>query len=216
MNDAPVFPFVIGPLRYDDAALEPFLSRQALLLHRMHHQAYMDRLNRLLQELPSLHGQSIESILRAPEAIPEAARAQVLFEGGGHANHQFLWKILARGEGQLPGGALADAIDEQYGGLDRLKTEFNRSAMQLDAQGWTFLVVNHPPHGALEVVSLRDNQSVLSIGKAGILCCDLWPHAYEQQYRVDRQRWLDAFWEMLAWDVATRRYEGIRAGAKVL
>jgi Fe-Mn family superoxide dismutase len=143
-------------------------------------------------------------------------RASVLHEAGGHANHQFFWKILGRGEGALPGGALALAIAEQFGSLGHLKEAFNHSATQLMGQGWTFLVIDRPPHGPLEIVSLPDNQSVLGIGKAGVLCCDLWSHAYAADYAQDRPMWLDAFWELVAWDVASHRFEGIRNGAKVL
>ena len=213
----PVFPFRVAPLRYAYDALEPAIDRVTLREHHdRHHQAYVDRLNALLANVPALHGQSIESILRNVDAVPNAIRGAVRHEGGGHANHQFFWKILGRDEGRLPSGGLANAIAERFGDLVHFKAAFSESALNMAGDGWTFLVVDKPPHGPLEIVSLPGNESVLSIGKAGVLCCDLWEHGYAGQYGGNKAGWLEVFWDVVAWDVASRRFDGIRNGAKIL
>jgi Fe-Mn family superoxide dismutase len=44
------------------------------------------------------------------------------FNGGGHINHSIFWTNLAplkAGGGQPPSGELADAINKQWGSLDK-------------------------------------------------------------------------------------------------
>jgi Fe-Mn family superoxide dismutase len=111
---------------------------------------------------------------------------------------------------------LERVISGQFGGLDQFKNAFKASAMNHEGNGWTFLVLDQPLNGKLEIISLPENQSVLSIGKLGILCCDLWEHAYNGHNRGGKAEWLDSFWEVVAWDVASRRLEGFRNGAKLM
>ena len=44
--------------------------------------------------------------------------------GGGFWNHDFFWKIMGPKGSTQPSGALKDAVDA-YGGLDKLKEDFN-------------------------------------------------------------------------------------------
>jgi superoxide dismutase, Fe-Mn family len=70
--------------------------------------------------------------------------------------------------------------------------------------GWVFLVGNRST-GRLEIMSLPDQDSVLLHGKAGLLCCDVWEHAYYLKYRNRRPNYLLTWWNVVAWDVVDER-----------
>jgi hypothetical protein len=61
-----------------------------------------------------------------------------------------------------------------------------------------FLVVN-PSRHCLEIVSLPNQDSVLAHGTPGLLCCDVWEHAYYLKYRNRRPEYLGAWWKVIAW-----------------
>ncbi|MBX9767024.1 MAG: hypothetical protein K2X47_07120, partial [Bdellovibrionales bacterium] len=90
------YPFSIPDLRYDYSALEPYLDRATLEIHHSkHHAGYVQKLNDAIRDEPLLHNLTIEEILRGIDKVPAKIRQVVIDQGGGHANHQFFWKILS-------------------------------------------------------------------------------------------------------------------------
>jgi Fe-Mn family superoxide dismutase len=129
--------------------------------------------------------------------VPETIRTAVRNNGGGHVNHQFFWDILGPRADGAPKGAIADAIKRDFG------------------SGWAFLVVNSSRH-RLEIVSLPNQDSVLVHGTPGLLCCDVWEHAYYVKYRNRRPDYLSAWWKVVAWDVVDERLRDVMAGSSPL
>lgn len=147
--------------------------------------------------------------------MPEAIRTAVQNNGGGHANHQFFWKILGPNAGGWPKGVIADAIKKDFGSFERFQSLFTDAAAKHFGSGWAFLVVN-PSTERLEIMSLPNQDSVLLHGKPGLLCCDVWEHAYYLKYRNRRPDYLHAWWNVVAWDIVDQRLEDIRAGKSQL
>ena len=216
-STTPVYPFVLPPLRFAYDALEPFFDRETLRLHHQrHHQAYIDNLNAVLQDYPQFHQMTIEKLLRHLNEVPEVIRTTVRNQGGGHANHQFFWKILTPAAAKVPTGDLAEAIARDFGSFEKLKTAFNEAGLKLFGSGWVFIVVEPKNDGKLKVSTTQNQDSVLLEGLPGLLCCDVWEHAYYLKYQNRRAEYLEAFWNVVDWDVVAKRLEGIRAGKKQL
>lgn len=206
----------IPPLRFAHDALEPYVSQAALKQrHEIVHRAYLDALNALLAAHPDIDRETVEDLLRGIEEVPAALRQQAAHLAGGHANHQFLWKILGPQQGPsaaAPAGGLAAAIDDAYGSFDGFKSAFARAALALPTEGWAFLSLSKPRTGDLEIVVLPGHGSVLPIAKPGILICDLWDH----MGHATRADWLEAYWHVVDWEVGEYRYQGLRDGKSIL
>jgi len=86
-------------------------------------------------------------------------------------------EILGPKAGESPKGAIADAITKAFGSFERFQSLFTDVAAKHFGSGWVFLV-GDPSTGRLEIMSLPDQDSVLLHGKSGLLCCDVWEHAY--------------------------------------
>lgn len=199
-------PFDLNPLGYDFGALEPHVPAASLRHHReIVHRAYIDALNRIVSEHPVLNDRSIEDILRGLDDVPAAVRQQVAYLGGGHANHQFLWKVVGPQTHPAPVGDLAVAIDAAFGSFAAFRDVFEQVAGSLGTEGWCFLSLSRPVSGDLEIVALPGNGSVLPIAKPGILICDLWDHGTGEAA-------FPAFWNIVDWTVCDRRLAGLRAG----
>jgi Fe-Mn family superoxide dismutase len=214
---APLGPYALPPLKFGHGDLAPVIDEETMRLHHdKHHQAYVDGVNAALARHPAWLGRTIEDVLRHLDEVPEDIRTIVRNQGGGHANHQFFWKILTpRGPGR-PSGDLGRAIDRDFGSYEAFKTKFEEAGTRLFGSGWAFLVVNPKENFRLEIITLPNQDSVLSIGRPGLLCCDLWEHAYYLTYRNRRADWLKAWWEVVHWDYVAERLDGIREGRKQL
>jgi superoxide dismutase, Fe-Mn family len=197
--------YKVPPLRFAYDALEPYIDAETMELHHdKHHQAYVDNVNKALEPYPHLADLTIEDLLCRLDQVPEPIRSAVRNQGGGHANHQFFWEILGPRAGDSPKGAIAAAITADFGSFERFQSLFTDVATKHFGSGWVFLVGNRST-GRLEIMSLPDQDSVLLHGKAGLLCCDVWEHAYYLKYRNRRPDYLRAWWNVVAWDVVDER-----------
>jgi Fe-Mn family superoxide dismutase len=205
--------FSLIPLLFEYEDFDGLIAPRVMRWHRESvHAQYMDAINALLAPLPQFSEKSIEEILSHPELLPASIRDNVMFFGGGYANHQFFWKILGRSDQTHPQGALAEAINTDFGGFEQFRAQFTQRALDLKGSGWAFLSLAAPRKPQLEIVVLPNNGSVLTLRKPGILVCDLWEHAYLDTFREDRSQWLDAYWSMLNWRMCETRYECLVAG----
>ena len=211
----PTFPFKLPPLRFGYDALEPHIDAKTMRLHHeVLHQSYIDRLNATIENVPSLHGLSIEAILRGLDQVPERIRTAVRNQGGGHANHQFFWKIIGPASTR-PHGPLLSAVNAEFGSVENLRVRFMEAALSRFGVGWVFLVLD-PASQRLEILSLPNHDSVLSIGKPGLLICDLWEHAYLFDYHNRRADYLKAFWNVIDWNVVGGRLAAFRGDARMV
>ena len=104
------------PFAYD--ALEPTIDTATMQIHHdKHHAAYVNNLNAALKGHPELTSLSVEDLISDLDAVPEAARAAVRNNGGGHANHTLFWEILTPGGSSEPTGNLSTAIVTTFGDL---------------------------------------------------------------------------------------------------
>src|SRR5258706_10861907 len=153
--------FTLPPLPYDHAALEPHIDTLTMQIHHgKHHQAYVTNLNNALKEHADLQGKSLEELLKGLNAVPEAIRMAVRNNGGGHYNHSTFWEIMKPGGSHLPTGALSEAINASFGGVDALKEKVNDAGAKRFGSGWSWLVVNNK--GVLEVVSTANQDCPIS------------------------------------------------------
>jgi Fe-Mn family superoxide dismutase len=208
----PTYPFILEPLPFAYDALEPYIDVATMQVHHdKHHQAYITHLNATLKGYPELHDFSIEELLRRHNEVPVIIRQTVHDQGGGHLHHQLFWKILKPGvAGTKPTGALAEAIDRDFGSFDAFKAKFVETGATHFASGWVFLVVNSVD-GKLEVLARPDHDSVLLENKTALLINDLWEHAYYLKYQSGRVDYLNAFWSVVNWEYVGQRLESVLA-----
>ena len=213
-QNAQTYPFQLPPLGYDYAALEPAIDAETMRLHHdKHHQAYIDKLNDALKDAPDLQKMTIEDLLRNIDKVPENIRAMVRNQGGGHANHQLFWKIMrpVSGGATEPTGALLQAINQDFGSFDALKTKFNDSGAKHFGSGWVFLI-QEPSNGKLDIITRPNQDSVLLEHKPALLGNDVWEHAYYLKYQNKRPDYLAAWWQTVNWQYVGERFDGIKAG----
>jgi len=189
------------PYAYD--ALEPHIDEQTMHLHHdKHHQAYVDNANKALAGT-EWENRSIEDILASIEIIPEAVRAAVRNNVGGHANHALFWQVMSPDGGGQPEGALADAI----GDFDEFKEAFSQAAITRFGSGWAWLVWDGT---GVAIKSTPNQDSPIMEGDVPLLGLDVWEHAYYLNYQNRRPDYVAAWWNVVNWGEVSRRFEEAR------
>ena len=197
-------PYEVPSLPYAYDALAPTIDEETMHLHHdKHHQAYVDNANKALDGT-EWTDRPVEEVLQNLDALPEAIRAAVRNNAGGHYNHSLFWETMSPDGGGEPAGALADAISSAFGGLDDLKAQVNDAGVKRFGSGWTWLVLDG---GNLTVTSTPNQDTPLSDGQTPLLGNDVWEHAYYLTYRNRRPEYLENWWNVVNWDAVQQRFE---------
>jgi Fe-Mn family superoxide dismutase len=183
--------FELPPLPYDYNALEPHIDEQTMRLHHdFHHNTYVTNLN------GAVEGTDLENIRRA-----------VRNNGGQHSNHSMFWEIMSPDGGGEPTGELGSAIDASFGSFENLQEQWAAMSApgSVFGSGWTWLIA--APDGSLTVECTPNGDSPLMEGKTPVIGIDLWEHAYYLKYQNARPDYVSAWWNVVNWDEANRRFQ---------
>lgn len=192
------------PYAYD--ALEPYISKEIMMLHHdKHHAAYIDNLNKALERFPELQEKTAEELLMDLNAVPEEIRTAVRNNAGGHVNHSMFWQIMVPATSQKPEGKLLEAIEEQFDSFEEFKNIFNNTGAKRFGSGWVWLV--RTKEGKLDVLSTANQDNPMSDGHYSIMGNDVWEHAYYLQYKNVRTDYLSAWWNVVNWKEVNKRFE---------
>ena len=194
--------YSVPPLPYAYDALEPHIDKLTMEIHHdKHHQAYVDKVNAAL-EGTSLADAPIEDVLRDLSQVPEAKRAAVKNNGGGHFNHTLFWESMSPDGGGEPDGELASAIASAFGSFADFKTKVKETGVNQFGSGWSWLV--HDGSG-LAVVGSANQDNPISAGQTPLLGVDVWEHAYYLKYQNRRPDYIDAWWNVVDWSRVAER-----------
>ena len=182
--------------------LEPFISEEQLRLHHeKHHAAYVTGANGVLERLEKARREKADLDMKS-------TLKELSFHIGGHVLHTLFWGNLApKGKAaDRPVGLLATAIDKEFGGYEPFKKEFSQAAVSAEGSGWAALshctLTNRPIIMQIE----KHNVNVFP-GLRILLVLDVWEHAYYLDYKNLRAKFVEAFWNIVNWDEANRRFE---------
>jgi Fe-Mn family superoxide dismutase len=194
--------YVLPELPFGYRDLEPHISEKQLRIHHdKHHQGYVNGANAILQKLDKARkggaDLDIKSTLKA-----------LSFNIGGHILHSLFWPNLApagKGGGK-PGGALGDAIEEEFGSFERFKKEFSQAAVSVEGSGWAALSFCRQTNRPILMQIEKHNTNVYPMFKI-LMVLDVWEHAYYLDYKNERAKFVDAFWSIVNWDKVNKRLE---------
>ena len=196
--------FTLPELKFSYDALEPHIdSRTMEIHHSKHHQGYTNKLNAALESADASFA-SIEDLLAKIDMKNMALRNNA----GGFYNHKLFWEIITPGSSNEMSTELKDAIEKSFGTFQEFKSQFSNSAASRFGSGWAWLCVTD---GGLEICSSanQDNPLMPMIGCGGtpILGIDVWEHAYYLNYQNRRPDYINAFFEVINWNVVSEKFD---------
>lgn len=194
--------YVLPQLPFGYKDLEPHVSEQQLTIHHQkHHQAYVTSANNVLQRLEKARKENVDLDMRA-------TLKELSFNIGGHVMHSLFWGNLAaagKGSGK-PGGALGEALDREFGGYERFRKEFTQAAMSVEGSGWAALSWCRQTGRPMIMQVEKHNVNVFPMFRI-LMVVDVFEHAYYLDYKNDRGKFIEAFWNLVNWDEVNNRLQ---------
>ena len=120
--------------------------------------------------------------------------------------HEYYFNVLG-GDG-APKGALADALGEKYGSLEKFVAFFSATGMAV--RGWVVLAWDTHVE-RLKIYGADTHNQGGVWGAIPIIVLDVYEHAYFMDYGSDRKKYIEDFWKNLNWEAANAVYERARA-----
>ncbi|OAV98616.1 hypothetical protein PTTG_09275 [Puccinia triticina 1-1 BBBD Race 1] len=187
------------PYSYD--ALEPAISEEIMKLHHSkHHAAYVNGLNAAEESMANaLKASDVQKMI--------GLQAVIKFNGGGHLNHSLFWKNLQpekSGGGKMVEGSFSKAVQQDFGGLDQLKSAMNASAMSIQGSGWAWL--GYDTKMKKLIIANTGNQDPLD-PQIPILGIDMWEHAFYLQHQNRKADYLTNIWKVMNFTEAEKRFK---------
>ena len=198
-------PFSLAPLEYDYNALEPYISEETLRTHHCElHQRYVDQLNTALNRYPEFHPYTIEEFLLFPDRLPSDIQTQVINNAGGDYNHSLTWKLIGPLNQSRPTGAFAEAIDNEFGSFENLKSVLKEAGLSVFGTGYAWLALN--PYGRMLIATTEEQLTPIPLRTVPLLPIDVWEHAYFLDRSGHRSAYIDSYFNLINWDRVGDRY----------
>ncbi len=196
--------YQLPDLPYDYGDLERSIDAMTMEIHHTkHHNTYVTKLNEAIGGTAQ-EEEALEALLGRVSTLSVAVRNN----GGGHWNHSLFWRLMSPDGGGKPGGELAAAIDSAFGSFEQFREQFTQAALGRFGSGWAWLIKTAR---GLEITDTpnQDNPLMDVAAKQGtpVLGLDVWEHAYYLRYQNRRADYVEAWWDVVNWAEATRRFE---------
>ena len=188
---------ILPELPYGKKDLSPHISEETLQFHYgKHHAGYVNKLNGQIQGT-KWEKANLEDIIKESEGGLFNNAAQIW-------NHTFYWNSLSPQGGGEPQGTVAQAIKKDFGSLEKFKEEFSAKALGQFGSGWAWLVNEG---GTLKVISTGNADTPLTSSQKPLLTCDVWEHAYYLDYQNARNKYIEAFWNIVNWEFVNKNLD---------
>jgi Fe-Mn family superoxide dismutase len=187
-------------LSYEYDQLQPYISKEQLTIHHQkHHQAYVTGANAILERLDKTRKEGADFDVKA-------TLKELSFHIGGHLLHSLFWANLtpAGKGGGKPTGALGTSLEKEFGSFDRFKKEFSLAATSVEGSGWAALTFCRQTDRPIIMQIEKHNTNVYPMFTI-LMVVDAWEHAYYLDYKNERAKFVDAFWNIVNWDEVNKR-----------
>jgi Fe-Mn family superoxide dismutase len=194
--------YQLPKLDYEYKDLAPAISEEQLRLHHTkHHQAYVNGANALLEKLDKARKENAEVDMKA-------VLKELSFHEGGLVLHNMFWENLGPygKAGGKPGGVLAEEINREFGSFERFKAEFTKTANSVEGSGWA-AITRCRGTGRLLLMQIEKHNNNVFPNYRLLMVLDVWEHAYYLDYKNDRAKFVENFWNIVNWNEVNERLE---------
>ena len=191
-------------LPYSYEALQDFgMGKETMEYHHgLHHKAYVDNGNKLL-EGSDWENKDIEEIILGNFKLDSKSQNGIFNNVAQHWNHCEFWKMMTPKKSTMP-GELEKSIIDSFGSLSNFKDEFVAAGVSQFGSGWCWLVKDSDDR--LSITKTENGLNPLCFSQKALLGCDVWEHAYYLDFRNKRPAYILNFLENLTdWEYVSSK-----------
>ncbi|HHV23756.1 MAG: superoxide dismutase [Methanosarcina sp.] len=192
-------------LKYGYSDLEPYISEEQLRIHHdKHHQAYVTNANSLIEMMDKARKEGTDFDYKATTKA-------LAFNLGGHVLHDyFWWEMTSESNASKEAvGELADIIKDNFGSFERFKKEFTQVASNVEGSGWAALTFCNDTKRLMIMQIEKHNVNIVPDYPI-LMALDVWEHAYYIDYKNDRGKFIEGFWNIINWEEIDKYFAKIQ------
>jgi len=163
------------------------------------YQGYVKNTNALLETLKTLLAEGKDRTAEYAEL-----KRRLGWEFDGMLLHELYFENLGGKEPLDMNGALGRKITDDFGSFDSWKKDF-LSTGAMRGIGWVVLY-EEPRTRKLVNAWINEHDVGHIAGAKPLLVMDVFEHAYMTDYRLDRAKYIDAFFKNVNWKTVAERY----------
>lgn len=176
------------------------LDDALLKMHFKLYEGYVNNTNLVLQKIQSLTSQGQS---RTPEF---AGLKRILgWEFDGMLLHEYYFENLGGTQSLDANDPLALKMKSDFGGYDQWKADFISTGL-MRGIGWVVAYID-PKNGRLINEWINEHDLGHLAGGTPILVMDVFEHAYITQFGLDRNKYIEVFFNNINWDAASNRFK---------
>ena len=189
-------------LPYPLDALEPYYSKETLVLHYdILYAGYVNNTNKTEEKLKKAREENnFENIKCLEKDLSFFFSVAIL--------HELFFTNMGPAVPTSPSVELMKQINTDFGSYDKFKSQFTESSKVVEASGWNLLVWV-PKFKKLEILQCEKHQNLTLWGCVPLLVLDMWEHSYYLQYKTNRADYINAFWNIVNWNVVNKRWNSV-------
>ncbi len=186
------------PLSLDPRSIKG-ISEKVLVSH------YESNYLGAVKRLGAIRAQLAEvDFAKAPNFVVNGLKCEELIVLNSAILHELYFDSL--GGGGVPSGALLDALANDFGSVQRWRSEFSAIG-KAEGGGSGWVILSYTPREKRLVTQWAADHTTTLAGGRPILVLDMYEHAYHMDYGAKAGAYVDAFMEAIAWDKVGRLYE---------
>ena len=194
--------YTLPDLGYGYKDLEPHISEELLKIHHdKHHAGYVKGANAILEKFDKARKEGTELDIKSELKA-------LSFNIGGHLLHSLFWENISAKGGGKPDGVIGEALEKEFGSFESFKKEFSKAAASVEGSGWATLTYCKKTQRPIIMQVEKHNTNVYPMFTI-LLAVDVWEHAYYLDYKNDRGKFIEAFWNVVNWDEVNKRLKEI-------
>lgn len=190
-------------LPYPIDALEPYYSKETLKIHYdILYAGYVNNTNKVESELLMARTYNNYENIKCLER-------DLSFYGSGAILHQLFFENMGLAIPTSPDINLMEQINRDFGSYDKFKQQFTEAAKAVEASGWCILAWV-PNFKRLEILQCEKHQNLTLWGCIPLFVLDMWEHSYFLQYKANRSEYINAFWNIVNWNIVNKRWKELK------
>lgn len=176
------------------------LDDSLLKMHFKLYQGYVNNTNIIFQKLQEL-------IDKGQNKTPEFAGLKRIlgWEFDGMLLHEYYFENLGGTKPLDSNDPLYLKMSQDFGSFDQWKTDFISTGL-IRGIGWVVAYID-PKEGKLINEWINEHDLGHLAGGTPILIMDVFEHAYITQFGLERNKYIDVFFNNINWEVVSKRYK---------
>ncbi len=192
-------PYEVKPMPFDPNAVKGLSAKLLTSHYDNNYTGAVKRLNTIGAQLASLDWAT------APGFLINGLKREQLIAMNSMILHENYFAALG-GDGGDPKGALAKAINRDFGSIARWRAEFSAMGKaEGGGSGWVILAQSPRDHRLVNCWA-ADHTTTLAGGHP-VLVMDMYEHAYQMDYGAKAAAYVDAYMQGIRWDGAAQVFE---------